>query len=112
MLEDGDGGFFDDGADEAFAAAGDDDVDVVVEFQERRQERAVGGFDELDGGRIDFHLDERLGDDGGDGGVGEHRLLAAAKDDGSAGFETEGGGVGSDIGAAFVDEQDDAERHA
>ena len=30
VLEDGDGGFCDDGADEAFAAAGDDEVDVVV----------------------------------------------------------------------------------
>ena len=35
MLEDGDGGILDDGADEAFAAAGDDEVDVLVELEDQ-----------------------------------------------------------------------------
>ena len=49
MLEHGDGGFCDDGADEALAAAGDDQVDVLIELEEMRDEGAVGGFDELHG---------------------------------------------------------------
>ena len=49
VFEDGDGGLGDDGADEGFAAAGDDEVDVLIEFEDEGDEGAVSGFDELDG---------------------------------------------------------------
>ena len=112
MLENRNRRFFHDGSNQPLAAARDDDVDVVVELQERRQERAVGGFDELHGGRINFHLRERFGDNGRDGRVGVHGLFSAAKDDGVAGFEAESGGVAGDVGPAFVDEKHNPQRHA
>ena len=53
VLEDRDRRILDDRADEALAAAGDDQVDVLVELEQERDEGAVGRFDELHGGGID-----------------------------------------------------------
>ena len=47
-----------------------------------------------------------------DGGVGAARLGAAAQDDRVARLERQRRRVGGDIGARFVDDEDDAERHA
>jgi hypothetical protein len=53
-----------------------------------------------------------FGDDFADGAVGMDGFLAAAEDDGVAALDAEGGGVAGDVGAALVEEEDDAERHA
>src|SRR5205823_1719096 len=53
MLENGDRGLLHNGADEALASAGDDEVDVAVELEKLGDERAIGVFDELDGGGVD-----------------------------------------------------------
>jgi hypothetical protein len=49
VLEDGDCRVGDDGADQLFAATGDDQVDVAVELEQWGDEGAVGVVDELDG---------------------------------------------------------------
>ena len=55
---------------------------------------------------------QRGGDDLDDRAVGVERFLPAAQDDGVAALEAQGGGVARDVGAALVEEQDDAQRHA
>ena len=50
--------------------------------------------------------------DGVQGGVGVERFLAAAQDDRVAALDAQPGGVDGDVGPRFVDEEDDAERHA
>ena len=67
MLQHGDGRFLYDRADQALAAAGDDQVDVFVELEQRRHERAVGRFDELHRRGIDAAFGQRLGNDLRDG---------------------------------------------
>ena len=49
---------------------------------------------------------------GDDGAVGVERFLAAAEDDRVAALEAQGGGVAGDVGAALVEEEHDAQRHA
>ena len=45
----------------------------------------------------------------GNGLIGMDRFLAAAQNGGVAGFETKAGGVGRDVGARFVNDDDDAD---
>ena len=47
-----------------------------------------------------------------DRAAGAETVGAAAQDDGVARFQAEHAGIGRDIGAAFEDHRDDAERHA
>ena len=72
-------------ADELVGAAGDDEVDVLVQRQELIDH--VAGFDELDGGIGDLGLGETFGDDGGDGLEGFGGFFAAFEDGGVAGFD-------------------------
>ncbi len=73
---------------------------------------AVGEGDELDGvlGKAGFFPAGIEG--GGDGAVRVDGLGAAAQNGGVAGFKTKGGGVGGDVGAAFVDDADGADGDA
>jgi hypothetical protein len=71
-------GVLGDGADQALAAAGDDEVDAAVDLHQFAHGFAVGGGDELDGvaGRP-FGLAALL-EGLGDGEVGVQGLFAAA----------------------------------
>ena len=55
---------------------------------------------------------KRFGDELDDRLVGVERFLAAAEDDRVAALEAQGRGVAGDVGAALVEEQDHADRHA
>ena len=58
-------------------------------------------------GGLEAFLDQR-----GDGAVGADRFRTAAQDGGVAGFQAQGGGIGGDVRARFVNDADDAERYA
>lgn len=112
VFEDGHAGVGDDGFDEAVAAAGDEEIDPAVHAAEGGDGFAVGGGDDGAGGG---------GKAGGLGGgaeaeaeglVGVEGFLAAAEDDGVAGFEAEDGGIDCDVRAGLVDDADDADGDA
>lgn len=67
---------------------------------------AIGERHELDGVFGKSGSGSAGAEGGGDGAVGVDGFAAAAKDRGVAGFETEGGGVGSDVGSALVNDSD------
>ena len=93
------------------AAARDDQIDELVELEQRGHRGAVRGVDELHrlGGRP--HLLERLGQDRRDRDVRLDRLAASAKHDRVPRLHAETGGVGGDVRPRLVDEPDHAERH-
>ena len=98
----------DDGFDETFAAARDDQVEPLVHLREGGDAFAIGERDELD--RV-FGRACR-GECGGDRAVRMNRFAATAKNRGVTGLETKRGRVGGDIRAAFVNDADGADRHA
>jgi len=112
VLDDRDAGVFDDEADQAFTAAGDDQVDRLLLFQHLQHPFALGEGDQRQG-RLGnpgpFHF---APEDGGNGDVGVDRLRTAAQDDRISRFQAECGGIGGDIGARFVDNADHPERDA
>jgi hypothetical protein len=72
----------------------------------------VADRDHLDGvGRKASFL-KPLDQAGVDGAGGMERIRSAAQNDGIAGLQAQGAGVGGDIGAAFINHADDAERGA
>ena len=98
--------------DEALAAARHDHVDIAVET---REHRAHGGAVAPSGqARSPLPASpaafEPRDETGVNGGRRAQALGAAAQDRGVAGLETQRAGVGGDIGPAFVDHADDAER--
>ncbi len=99
--------------DEILAAARHDDVDHAVEAGEHlAHRRAVAGRHQLDGALGEAGLREAGGERGVDRARRPQAVRAAAQDRGIAGLEAERAGIGGDVGAAFIDDADDAERHA
>ena len=101
-----------DALDQALAAAGHDDVDVLVVGDQVADRRAVGRRDDLHGvlgqaGGAKAAMHAR-----GDGLVAADRLGAAAQNGRIAGLETQPGGVRRHVRPRFVDDADDAQRHA
>ncbi len=111
MLDDGHFGALGHGADEALAAAGHAQIHVLREREQFLNGLAVGGGHDLDGvfGKGWQGALAGFDHDPGDGQVGVEGFLAAAQDGGVAGLEAEAGGVGGDVGARFVDDDDDAD---
>ena len=99
--------------DEALAAARHDDVDRAVEaLQHEADGVAIGRRHELDRGFGQARRLQARGEAGMDGGARVMALRAAAQDRRVAGLEAERAGVRRHVGAAFVDDADDADRHA
>ena len=98
--------------DQSLAAARHDDVDVFLHRDELADGGAVGGLDHLhrgfgQAGRLQAFVHAR-----GDRLIGMDRLRAAAQDRGVAGLQTQPRGIGRDVRPRFVNDADDAERHA
>ena len=99
--------------DQALAAARHDDVDAAVEaFEHHADGGAVARRHQRDRvlGQVGFA--QALGERGMDGARRAVAVGAAAQDHGVAGLQRQRAGVGGDVGPAFVDDADDAERHA
>ena len=89
---------------------GDDEVDQPGPAEHGGDMRAVGIGRHLHAGGGQAGLGQP-GDHGGvDGARAVQALGAAAQNDGVAGFQADRGGIGTDIGAAFVDYADHADR--
>ena len=113
MREHGDARFRLHAGDQAFAAARNDHVEFSVEPGQHQADRgAVAGGDKLDDGGGQSGLAQALFDGGMDGAAGPQTVRAAAQNSGIAGFQAERAGVGGHVGPAFVDDADDAKRHA
>ncbi len=98
--------------DQRGAAARHDDVDDAAHLQHHADRRAVAGRDQLDRRLRQAGGGEAVAQRGDERPRGMEALRAAAQDRGVAGFERQPAGVGGDVGAALVDDADDAERHA
>ena len=97
--------------DQRLAAARHDDIDKFAQPQQRADGFAVAGGHHLAGigrqaGGVQAVLDAAQ-----NGAGGAQAFRAAAQNDGVAGLQAQGGGVGGDVGAAFIDHADDAQRH-
>ena len=99
----------DHGADQLLAAAGDDHVDVLLKLEQLVDRFPIGQGDDLNRRLGERVIAEDALEDSADGQVGEYRLRAAPQDDGVAGLEAEGGRVGGDVRAGFVDDPDHPE---
>ena len=98
--------------DQAFAAARHDDVDIAVEALQHHADRAaVAGRNQRDRGLRQIGFAQPFGQSGMDGARRAMAVGAAAQDHGVAGLQGQRAGVGGDVGPAFVDHADDAERH-
>src|SRR2546422_3537589 len=94
------------------AAPRDDQVDQVVQLEERRDRPTVGGVDELDRVGRPARLLHRLGEHCGDHRVRLNRLAAAAEDHRVARLDAQARGGGGDVRPRLVDEADDTQRDA
>ncbi len=112
VFQDGHRGLGDDAADQAFAAAGDGEVDQIRESEKLADGRAVGGGNELNGGLGQAAGDQLIGEHAMESLVGAQGFLAAAEDDSVSALDAEGGRVDGDVGTALEDHEDDAERDA
>ena len=101
-----------DALDQPLAAARHNDVHVVLHGDQFTDRGPVGGFDHLDRAFRQSGLAQTLVDAGADRLVGMDRLGTAAQNGGIAGLQAQPGGVRRDVGARFVDDADDTERHA
>ena len=95
-------------ADQALAATGDDDVDVVDRLQHGRHHLAVAGRDELDRGFRKTRGAQPLDHAGVNGFRGFKAFTPTAQDDGIAGFQAKRPGIGGHVGPGFVDHADHA----
>ncbi len=73
---------------------------------------AIDRRDELDGLLGQAAGDKLVGQDAMERAVGVDGFLAAAQDHRVAALDAEGGRVDRHVGAALVDHEDDAQRHA
>jgi hypothetical protein len=98
--------------DQALAAARHDDVDEFAHGDQLADRSTVSGIDDLDAfggqaGGLQAFLDQC-----GDGAVAADGFRAAAQDGRVAGLQAQRGSVGGDVRTGFVDDADDAKRHA
>ena len=102
-----------DAGDQALAAARHDHVDAAVQSGQQQADRgAVAGRHQRDRGLRQIGFAQSLRQAIVDRAAGAETVGAAAQDHRVAGFQAQHAGVGGDIGAAFEDHGDDAERHA
>ena len=99
-----------DQTDEPFAAAGDDQVEITVEFEQQIDCLVVGPRHELHGavGQIAGHGGAI--EDAGKCDVGVECFAPAAQDDGVSGLEADAGGVDGHVGPRFINDADHADR--
>ena len=100
-----------DAADQPLAAARDYQVDVLVQPQQLADGVAVRRRHQLHGVGGQVIGPQGVLQDAVQGRVGLERFLAAAEHQGVAAFDAQAGGIDGDVGARFVDEEDDAQRH-
>ena len=102
-----------DARDEAFAAARHDHIDAAVQSAQQQAHRgAVTGRHQRDGSLRQIGLAQSLHQAAVDRPAGPETVRAAAQDHRIAGFQAQHAGIGGDIGAAFENHGDNAERHA
>ena len=107
VAEDGDGRVGHDVADEFVGAAGDDQVDLVVEGEHVGD--VLAGFEQVQEARGQAGGGACAGDGVGEDAVGVGRFGAALEEAGVAGFEAEGGDLDEGVGAGLEDDADDAD---
>ena len=100
------------GADQPRAAPGDQQVHQAHGGHQVRGALAGGVADELDEIGVQANLFQSLAQRLDDGQRRVEGLLAAAQHAGASGLEGQRRGVAGDVGAAFVDDGDDAHGHA
>ena len=106
-------GFRLDAGHEVFPATRHDEVDGAAEaFEHQADAVAVSAWHHLDGGGGKARCHKAPLQAGGDGGGRVKTIGAAAQDRRIAGFHAQRSGIGRHIGAAFIDDADDADGHA
>ena len=111
VLDDGNLALFHDRANQAFATAGDDEVETVVALQKHAHEIVARFGHELHGVLVDAVSGKRFVEDTSEALCGVERFLAAAQDHGIASLEAEASAVDGHVGAAFENEKYGADRH-
>ena len=101
-----------DEADEPLTTARDDQVDEVVELQQLDKFSSVRRGEDLNRAGRETGTCERIGDHLTDGEIGVLGLGATLEEDGVPGADGECSSVARDVRAGFVDDGDDAQRHA
>ncbi len=105
-------GFVGHAANQAFAAAGNCDVDVFEQPEEVANRFAVGGAHQLHCVGREANFGQRLAEQIDDRAAGVHGFLTAAEDHGIAAFDTDRCGIGRHVGTRLVNEKHDSQRHA
>ena len=105
-------GFGKQARDQPFAAARHDHVDVLAHGDELADRGPVGGVDHLNDLGRQTGAGQRFLDQRGDCAVAANGLGAAAQDRGIARFKAQRRRVGGHVRTRFVDDADDAQRHA
>ena len=111
MLDDGNGAVFRHEPDQFFAAAGNDAMDVCVQFEHRRERGAVGRGYELHRVSRQSGLPKRGADQRRQRRIRVENLLAAAQDGGVPGFKAKDGAIHGDVWPRLIDDADHADRH-
>jgi hypothetical protein len=112
MGEYGDARIILDAFDQRLATARDDDVDQAARRQHRADAGSVCNRHELDGISGQATGDDAFNHRGMNGPAGVDRFRSAPQDDGIARHQAQRACVGGDIGATFINDADDAQRHA
>ena len=100
------------GANQLFAAARDDEIDVLFELQQLVNQVSVFRFRDLERPLRHACAGARFLEDRADGAIGKMGLAAAAQDYGVARFDAKRRRVGGHIGPGLVNDCDHAERDA
>ena len=112
MGDHGDAALALDALDEGLAPARHDDVDMIGHREKHADGGPVGGGHELDGALGQAGCGEAGVQAVDDGARRMEALGAAAEYRGVSRLEAQPAGVGGDVGPRFVDDSDDAQRHA
>lgn len=111
MLESGDAALSHHPLDERLTSAWHDHIDQTMQTQHDAHRFSGLGWDQIDGLSGQTGGLQRILHHPGDAAGAGHAVAAAAEDHGVAGFQTEGSGVGGDIGAGLVDHPDHSQRN-
>ena len=111
VLDHGNLALFHDGADQAFAAAGNHEVDAVVTLQEHAHQVVARFGHELHGVFANAVCGKRFVENPGEALRGVERFLAAAQNHGIARLEAEACAVNRHVRAAFENKEYGADRH-